>query len=822
MRTKFIVTLFCITLVTFTVVHNVYSADPAFTKIVIQTSQAPWGKNLADVSGDGQLDIIEGGGNLGGNIYWYQYPNWTKFQIGSVGGDDDLQTGDINKDGAIDVVVNGGTYWYENPRGTGGNVQSLWTRHTIDASNNGHDLVLGDVNADTRLDVLTRGEFGPTTLYLQGTTSDTWTAISMPNAPDGEGSALADINRDGRVDIIGNGYWLQQPASNITNGSAWLRRDFGSWPAGSSVAVADINQDGRLDIFLSYSEVGPGTLSWFEAPLDPVSGAWIKHDVGNVEDVHRFHLRDMNNDGTLDIAFGEMHQSATDRIGVFYNLGLGATWNLQVLATTGSHNIAVGDIGNDGDLDILTANWNLSSPDGGSLNLWRNELNPGSQILPLTSWTYIPADSTRASQKFGIDGSLDVTGDGYKDIVSGQYFYRNPGGAMTGTWPRTTLPSSSYDTLLLVNVDDDSFGDAIAMDANGQVYWLEATTSNGSSWTSRGMIGDVGTADEGISTQGYASGQIVAGGKPEIIINVAERLAYFEIPSNPTTVPWQTMKAIRSTSVQEPEGVALGDIDGDGDLDVASNTSTTAISWWRNPGNGTENWQSFSIGSIPGDFVDRLGLADLDGDGDLDLAVSGANRSGIGVYWFRSPATKTSAWTRTTILSSSQVDTMNSMDIADMDKDVDIDIITAEHRGSQRMFILENSGTGTFTTREISNGIENHLGARVFDLDQDGDLDIIGIAWDGYQDLHVWRNDAITGGTGPTQTPNPPTGVQPSPTPTPFPGDVNGDGSVNLTDLTTLLANYGKVGMTREEGDLDGNGNVNLFDLSHLLPGFGT
>lgn len=65
---------------------------------------------------------------------------------------------------------------------------------------------------------------------------------------------------------------------------------------------------------------------------------------------------------------------------------------------------------------------------------------------------------------------------------------------------------------------------------------------------------------------------------------------------------------------------------------------------------------------------------------------------------------------------------------------------------------------------------------------------------------------------------------QPSPTPsnTPAPGDVNGDGSVNLTDLSTLLANFGGTGKTRQQGDVSGNdGIVNLSDLSTLLANFG-
>ena len=49
--------------------------------------------------------------------------------------------------------------------------------------------------------------------------------------------------------------------------------------------------------------------------------------------------------------------------------------------------------------------------------------------------------------------------------------------------------------------------------------------------------------------------------------------------------------------------------------------------------------------------------------------------------------------------------------------------------------------------------------------------------------------------------------------------DLNGDGKVNLSDLSILLSNYGKPGGAK--GDLNGDGTVNLSDLSILLSNFG-
>ncbi len=51
--------------------------------------------------------------------------------------------------------------------------------------------------------------------------------------------------------------------------------------------------------------------------------------------------------------------------------------------------------------------------------------------------------------------------------------------------------------------------------------------------------------------------------------------------------------------------------------------------------------------------------------------------------------------------------------------------------------------------------------------------------------------------------------------------DIDGSGAVDLSDLATLLANFGASGATLAQGDINGDGNVDLSDLAELLSNFG-
>jgi hypothetical protein len=302
-------------------------------------------------------------------LVWYRAPGWEREQL--VPGQNfttDMQVADVDADGDLDVVSPEYEIqriaWYRNPRIGGG----VWTAVPISDSHRAHDLEVADMNDDGKVDVVIRGHYGPTTLFLQETPS-VWTAVPIPAAIDKEGLCLADVDDDGRIDIVQNGYWLEAP-DDPSDGNAWDKHSFdASWEADTvGVASTDLNGDGRLDVVLAFGEQ-PGPLVWYEAPPDPRVGAgWIAHPIADpVDYVHTMKLADVDGDGSLDIVFAEMAQSAGKRVGFFRNHGGGAAWTLQVLSENGSHNVRAADIGADGDIDIVGANWQ-----GAPVELWEN------------------------------------------------------------------------------------------------------------------------------------------------------------------------------------------------------------------------------------------------------------------------------------------------------------------------------------------------------------------------------------------------------------------------------------------------------------------
>ncbi|MBN2201558.1 VCBS repeat-containing protein [bacterium] len=767
------------------------------------------GKALGDINGDGYPDVIIAEGEFTpGALAWYKYPAWQKYDIHPTAFSEldyvpDCQAADMDGDGDLDVIVPNSDnadpkslWWFENPLAGGGDPETDgFVRHVVWSANDTHikDVSVADFDGDSRPDIVLR-HTGKIAVFYQNSADD-WTQKTW-SISGSEGMGIGDLDDDGDMDVIVNGVWYQNPHNRS---DAWTARTIAAYTQGADcrVQAADMNGDDRPDPMFSTSEAAGHNVSWYSA-ADPVNGPWTEHVIGAVDYCHTLQAGDVDGDGDIDVVAGSMPQAATDEVVLFENTGNAASWTRHTVDSKSTYIAKIADMGSDGDLDIVGSR----SFDTAPVDFFENQLDP---VLPLDQWQYVRLDSTRSAQSFGLS-ALDATADGYLDIASGPYFYRNPGGDMTGSWPRIDLPGG-VDAVLLMDVDGDANGDIIGQKDTGDAlrfYWLEAAEATGSSWAQVCEIGSLARATHTLGSQGHAVLQIEAGGGPEIAVTSGNGIYYFRIPASPESGSWPSVHVNANPT---DEGFGAADIDSDGDLDLACGTGDTKrVEWYRNPGDGSAGWTAFHIGDMTeAVWTDRFAAADLSGDGKPDIVGTEENGldSGAETWWWEQPADPASGgWTRRQIVSQA---TTNSMSVADMNRDGHTDVVLAEHRGTEKLSIWANDGTGGFTENGVDAGKESHLGALTVDLDGDGDLDILSIAWDDYADLHLWRNDAIQSGVETVSTP----------VISPAGGTFSGPVSVTLT--TTTSGASITYTLNGDEPDEASSLYVSAFDVSSSL-----
>lgn len=302
----------------------------------------------------------------------------------------------------------------------------------------------------------------------------------------------------------------------------------------------------------------------------------------------------------------------------------------------------------------------------------------------------------------------------------------------------------------IADLNGDGRPDLVVAGAQGPVVWYRnpdwkpSTIAASASSESGSGVGDVdgdGDVDVVVGTTWYENRdaarawrahRIGAGGTHDIVLADFDRDGKLDVAMRGETgsaveIFFQDGKDSWTRIRLDPRfgrnGLDAGDLDRDGDADLA-----VGGLWLSNPGkSAARNVRAWRVRRFASwNAWAAVKIADVNGDGRLDVVLAVSERNGD-MAWFSSPADPThGGWVRHTIATS--LDSVHSVDIADVDGDGDRDIVASEFRGQGRLLVFDNlSRARAWTALTIARGEDLH-NTRVADVNGDGLPDVLGAA----------------------------------------------------------------------------------------------
>lgn len=253
----------------------------------------------------------------------------------------------------------------------------------------------------------------------------------------------------------------------------------------------------------------------------------------------------------------------------------------------------------------------------------------------------------------------------------------------------------------------------------------------------------------------------------------------------------------------QPRGFGILDVDGDGDMDIAvGNTLSNDVSLLINNGAGVFA-APVSIPMLAGDIGPYgLSAADMNNDGILDLVVGCRDSRTVAVFRCNGNAT----FTRT---STRNIGGFNwVLAVGDLNNDGRMDV-SAANSGSANGSILMGNGDGTLQAAVVTNTGGHTVSTDLADIDGDGDLDWILSSY-GAGLWYVYVNDGAGHFSPLTQV------VAPANPSCAVPMDVDNDGDVDLV-LTDEIADRIVIMLNVCPSDFNAAGGITVQDIFDFL-----
>ncbi len=547
--------------------------------------------------------------------------------------------------------------------------------------------------------------------------------------------------------------------------SEWFDADCGRGPY--SLETLELDGDGVEDVFVACQD-----------------GAWAAALLGTGEpvlatgeedtDFTQLLSGDVDADGDIDVVLGGNRHKDNH---LLRNDGSGTLTRESLWITQAAHRLALGDLDGDGDLDLASAHHQENDL------LWIENTGEHWVEHSLEVWDDSYDSSYRITDGLWIE---DLDGDGAPEIISGsdRGLWLWPGhadGPDESDWAQDMVQGLGQ--LLLEDLDGDGVPDAVIADDDG---WL----------TIRRGAGDGSFASPAaLYVQGSRMDLVVPGrldGDDAVDLAVANPPGfdlYLQDPGSgrfAQSGAWEHHENTHSSSFPAAD---LGDLDGDGDLDlVAGNTyyRDELIVLLLDGAGGVDEARITQL--TDGVTASSLQiLRDLDGDDAPDLLLDHHNQSrvrsvlndgdgGMEAAWFGRPDREVSAMASGDFDGDYLLDLVvhgeglpelvffqglgdgsfsDGVDVAvegkpdglwasDLDRDGLDDLVFVD-RDSSQLQVMLNLGDGDFEQRTVAAGLAPDRGYDLTsgDLDGDGDLDLVV-----YQDLDQRWHWAAGDGTG--------------------------------------------------------------------------
>jgi len=321
--------------------------------------------------------------------------------------------------------------------------------------------------------------------------------------------------------------------------------------------------------------------------------------------------------------------------------------------------------------------------------------------------------------------TMDMNGDGLPDILSGAYWYENPG-PNGGEWKRHQYRTEgrvgeyvSDCGEWVVDVNHDGAPDVVTAGwmSNG-IFWYENPKKPGELWKRHFIT-------ESYSTEGGWMADINGDGKPDLIF---AHYGHSGITWIDFSGPEPKVHHVGGRA-EDGHGIGVADVDGDGKADILTPTG-----WFRQIDADKDQWEWHADWRLGDAGFPIIGYDVLD-NGKTDI-IYGQGHS-YGLYWLEQRGDGAGRhWIRHTIDES--FSQSHALIMADMDGDGAPELITGKryrgHNGHDPgsydplvvYYYKINRKTGEFTRFPISVNGTSGVGTQIIaeDLDGDGDIDI--------------------------------------------------------------------------------------------------